>query len=188
MSEPGIKLTKSKISQTIDLNEIVGSDISNDELLVSRIGQAIIDYMDNRVEDGKGLGEVKLKSPYSQSYSESLDFKAAGKSKNQVNMRLSGDMLGSIDLLESKGSKVTIGINDPDQAIKAYGHQTGFEGHPYLKGPKRPFFGVTSEEIKKKILPEFKKEIEAKRVTSAEEQTRLINFIRGIKTLGDLLG
>ena len=187
MSEPGIKLSKSKVTQTIDLNKIVGSDISSDELLVSRIGQAIIDYMDTRVEDGKGLGEVKLKSPYSDSYSESLDFKAAGKSKNQVNMRLSGDMMGSIDLLATDGSKLTIGIDNPDQAIKAYGHQTGFEGHPFIKGPKRPFFGVTPDEIKKKILPEFKDEIKAKRVTSAEEQTRLINFIRGIKTLGDLL-
>jgi phage gpG-like protein len=187
MSEPGIKLSKSKVTQTIDLNKIVGSDISADELLVNRIGQAIIDYMDERVDDGKGLGEVKLKSPYSDSYAESLDFKAAGKSKSDVNMKLSGDMMGSIDLLKVDGSKLTIGIDDPDQAIKAYGHQTGFEGHPHIKGPKRPFFGVTPDEIKKKILPEFKDEIKAKRVTSAEEQNRLINFIRGIRTLGDLL-
>jgi hypothetical protein len=187
MSEAGIKLSKSKITQTIDLNDVIGSDISSDEVLVNRIGQAIIDYMENRVSDGRGLDNVKLKSPYSDSYADSLNFKAAGKTKNNVNMKLSGDMLGSIDLLKVDGSKLTIGIEDPDQAIKAYGHQTGFEGHPFLKGPKRPFFGVSTEELKKKVLTDFKKEIEAKKVTSFETQSKMINLIRGIKTLGDLL-
>lgn len=181
MSEPGIVVTKSKLTQTIDLNDVVGSDISSDEVLVNRIGQAIIDFMDDRSLDGKGFNGQKLKAPYSDSYADSLNFKASGKSKNDVNMRLSGDMMGSIDLLKVDGSKLVIGIDDPDQAIKAFNHQTGDTV------PKRPFFGVSSEELKKKILPEFKKEIEAKKVTSFESQTSLINFIRGIKTLGDLL-
>lgn len=180
MSEPGIVVKKSKITQTIDLNDIVGSDISGDEVLVSKIGQAIIDFMDVRSMDGKGFNGQKLKAPYSDAYSESLNFKAAGKSKNQVNMRLSGDMMGSIDLLKVDGSKLVIGIDDPNQAIKAFNHQTGDTV------PKRPFFGVSADELKNKILPEFKKEIEAKKVTSAEKVNKMISFIRGIKTLGDL--
>ena len=182
MAEPGIKLSQSKVTQTIDLNEVVGSDISSDEVLVTKIGQAIIDYMEERVDDGLGLGRVKLKSPYSKSYSESLDFIAAGKSRNDVNMKLSGDMMGSIDLIKTDGSVITIGIDDPDQAPKAFNHQTGDTV------PKRPFFGVTKKELKDYVLKEFKDEIAAKKVTSAEETNRLINFIRGIRTLGDLLG
>jgi len=189
LSEPGIKLSKSKITQTIDLNEVVGSDISSDEILVTKIGQAIIDYIDTRVEDGMGLGREKLKSPYTKDYSESLDFKAAGKSRGKVNMSLSDDMMSSIDIVETKGAKITYGITDSEQAVKAYGHQTGFSGHPTIPEGKykRPFFGVTKEEIKKYILDEFKDEIKAKKVTSTSEINKVIGELRGRRTLADLL-
>lgn len=189
MSEPGIKLSQSKITQTIDLNKLVGADISDDEQLVIKIGQKIIDYMEERVDEGKGYDREKLKSPYSTSYSESLEFKAAGKSRNDVNMKLSGDMMASIDILKTDGSKITIGIDDEEQAAKAYGHMTDFKGHPTLagKGNRRPFFGVTPEELKEYVLSEFKDEIKAKKVTSASEINKLISFIRGMRTLGDFL-
>lgn len=176
-----VKATLDKVSQTINLNEVIGSDISSDEKLVTKIGQAIIDYMDTRAEDGLGLGRKKLKSPYSKGYSESLDFVAAGKSKNKVNMRLSGDMLASIDILETKGATLTIGI-EGSEAPKAFNHQTGDTL------PKREFFGVTKDEIKKYILDEFSSEIKAKKNTSSDEQTKLINSIRGIRTLADFFG
>lgn len=175
------KATLEKLSQTINLNEVIGSDISGDEKLVSKIGQAIIDYMDTRVEDGLGLGRKKLKSPYSKDYSESLNFKAAGKSKGHVNMRLSGDMMASVDILETIGSKVTIGI-EGDQAPKAFNHQTGDTL------PKREFFGVTKDEIKKYILDEFKDEIKAKKVSSNEAIDNAVRGFRGIKTLADFFG
>jgi len=175
------KATLEKVSQTIDLNEIVGSDISKDEKLVTKIGQSIIDYIGQRVEDGLGYGRKKLKSPYSKAYASSLDFTAAGKSKNHVNMRLSGDMLAAIDITETNGAKVTIAI-EGDQAPKAFNHQTGDTL------PKREFFGVTKDEVKKYILEEFKDEIQAKKVTSAAEINALTNKIREIKTIADLFG
>jgi hypothetical protein len=175
------KATLERVSQTIDLNEIVGSDISKDEKLVTKIGQSIIDYMEQRVEDGLGYGRKKLKSPYSKSYASSLDFTAAGKSKNHVNMRLSGDMLASIDIVETNGAKVTIAI-EGDQAPKAFNHQTGDTL------PKREFFGVTKDEVKKYILEEFKSEIEAKKVTSAQGINQAVSAIRGIRTLADFFG
>lgn len=180
MAKP--KVTLEEVSQEIDLNKLVGSDISEDEQLVLKIGQKIIDYMEERVDDGLGYGRTKLKSPYSDAYSESLNFKAAGKSKTDVNMKLSGDMMASIDIIEVNGSKVTIGIDDPDQVPKAFNHQTGDTV------PRRPFFGVTNEELKQYVLSEFKDEIKAKRTTSAEEQSRLISAIRGIRTLAEFLG
>lgn len=164
-----IDLKKNKVSQTIDLNELLDSDISGDTVLVREIGQAIIDYMEERVDSGKGLNGVKLKSPYSKAYSESLDFKAAGKSPTDVNMKLSGDMMASIDIISEDGATIEIGIDDSDQAIKAYGNQTGFEGHPTIKGPKRPFFGVSVDELKTKILPKFQAKINASEVTKASE-------------------
>lgn len=180
MAKP--KVTLEEVSQEIDLNKLVGSDISEDEQLVLKIGQKIIDYMEERVDDGLGYGRTKLKSPYSDAYANSLNFKAAGKSKTDVNMKLSGDMMASIDIIEVNGSKVTIGIDDPDQVPKAFNHQTGDTV------PRRPFFGVTNEELKQYVLSEFKDEIKAKRTTSAEEQSRLISAIRGIRTLAEFLG
>lgn len=158
MSEPGIKLSKTKVSQTIDLSDIVGKDISGDPLLVRQIGQGIIDYLLERVGSGRGINGVKLKSPYSADYADSLEFKASGKVKSEVNMRLSGDMLGSLDFTDN-GSEITLTIDDPEQAIKAYAHQTGFEGHPTIKGPRRPFFGLSEREVNI-VLRDFKEEIE----------------------------
>lgn len=179
---PGFTLSEEEVSQTIDLKKITGVDISNDEKLVLKIGQKIIDYMEERVADGMGFNRSKLKSPYSSSYADSLVFKAAGKSKNQVNMRLSGDMMASIDILETDGAKIKIGIDDDSQAPKAYNHQTGDTL------PKREFFGVSNSELKNYIINEFKDEIKAKKVTSAEETESLIKTIRGIRTLAEFLG
>lgn len=164
----GIRLSKTSVTQKIDLSDVVGKDISNDPLLVRKIAQGIIDYVEKRSNSGKGLGEQKLHSPYSEEYSDSLAFKAAGKSKSKITMRLSGDMMGSMDLLEENGSVIEYGFSNPEQAIKAYGHQTGFEGHPTIKGPKREFFGVTVDEIKKHVLPKFKSELERSRLSIAD--------------------
>jgi hypothetical protein len=101
-------------------------------------------------------------------------------------MRLSGDMMGSMDLLSEDGAVITYGFDQPDQAIKAYAHQTGFEGHPTIKGPKREFFGVTSEEIKKEVLPKFSSQISGSGISAAslffsqktvQVQDKLINTI-----------
>lgn len=180
MAKP--KVTLEEVSQQIDLNKLVGSDISEDEQLVLKIGQKIIDYMEERVDEGLGYNRKKLEPEYSKEYAESLPFKAAGKSRNDVNMKLTGDMMASIDIIEVNGSKITIGIDDPSQAPKAFNHQTGDTV------PKRPFFGVTNKELKEYVLSEFKDEIKAKRTTSAEEQSRLISAIRGIRTLAEFLG
>lgn len=192
MAEPGIKLRKTRIEQKLNLAEIIGKDISADRVLVRKIAQGIIDYMVDRAKDGKGIGRRDLKSPYSKAYAESLAFKAAGKSRNNVNMTLSGDMLRSIDILEEDGASVTIGIDDPIDAPKAYGHQTGFEGHPTIPQGKyrRRFFGVTSDEIKKEIIPKFKDDIDrsvgTRAVTSLETQEAAIEFVQGIRNLGQL--
>lgn len=183
MSEPKLTtLSKSKIAQKIDLEEIVGKDISNDPALVAKIGQAMVDYMLERVDNGKGIGGVKLASPYSESYAESLDFKAAGKSKRDINMKLTGDMLSAVDF-DQDGNTITLKIDAPDQAIKAYGHQTGFEGHPTIKGPKRPFFGLSLKEIKN-VASEFKSEVERSKDTT-EKFSETQKLIKSVSDLFD---
>lgn len=178
----GLKVEKTEISQTIDLQKWTGKDLSSDPELVREIGQEVIDYMIKRSADNKGLGEVQFKPPkYSKTYADSLNFIAAGKSPTDVNMRLSGDMLGSIDMNE-EGNKVTIEIGE-DQTLKAYGHMTGYEGHPTIPNGKykRQFFGITKTEFDKNILPKFKNEIPKK--SREDLQGELINRIRNTRDL-----
>jgi len=163
MKKPTITL--SKIEQEFDLKELFGVDLSEDESLKQAIGQVMIDQMLSRIDDGRGIGGVRLKSPYSKLYSESLEFKAAGKSKNKVNMKLTGDMLASIDIVSTDGNKIVIGIGE-DEVEKAFNHQTGDTV------VKRPFFGFTKDEVSS-IVGKFKTKVK-KAVSVGEDATSLL--------------
>jgi hypothetical protein len=188
-----LKVTESEVSQEIDLNKLTGADLSQDPELTREIQQATIDYMLGRISEGKGIGGKALRSPYSKTYQASQDFEAAGKSATDVNMELSGDMLGTIDIIKesNNGAKFTFGINDPTEAIKAYGHQTGFKGHPTIPQGKykREFFGVFEKELKENVLSQFQEDIDRlKRSRVREETSRQINqrVLQSIRTAADL--
>jgi hypothetical protein len=161
-----------EVSQTLDLEALTGVDISIDPTLVKEIGQAVIDYMQTRVEEGRGYGGQKLTPSYSDEYAKSWPFKAAGKSKNRVNMALSGDMMGSIDIVKENGAEIKIAV-ESDQAPKAFNHQTGDTL------PKRKFFGITVDEFKSEILPQFKTAIKNVKDTSGDLQNLAIDQILG---------
>lgn len=187
----GLTITEDKIEQKIKLSEIIGKDISDNETLVMKIGQEIVDYMKERIENGRGLNDIKLETPYSKEYSKSIDFIAAGKSRGHVNMRLTGDMVDSIDVIDTSGDEILIGITDGSQTAKAYGHQTGFKGHPFLDGKhKRPFFGVSKSEIKENIISKYQDDINETinlgTKTSAKTVKKAISTIRKFKTVQDL--
>lgn len=167
MARPKVSLKA--IEQEIDLEELFGVDLSEADGLKKAIGQVLLDKMLTRVEGGQGIGGVKLKSPYSKKYAESVEFKAAGKSRGSVNMSLTGDMLASIDFEES-GNKITLKIAE-DQVEKAYNHITGDTV------PKRPFFGFSNaelKEIKKEFAPRIK---EAVRRDEAGGSETLLNAL-----------
>lgn len=93
---------------------------------------------------------------YSKEYVKSVDFKAAGKSKGDINLTLSGDMLASIELLETKKNKIRIGFEDGTiQNAKADGNIRGTYGKPRANPAKaRPFLGISDEELAK-ILKKY---------------------------------
>lgn len=103
----------------------------------------MIDRMVDRSEAGKDVLGKALPA-YSKEYKNSEDFERYGKSANERNMELTGEMLDSIDL-EVQGDEVIIKM-EGDQAPKAHGNITGQEGK-WKK--KRDFFGVTDFEVKK---------------------------------------
>ena len=136
----GLNLDKDDLYQEIDLKDFGLDDV--DSAKAEAIGQELIDLMIERTtEKSKSVDGRQLPS-YSKSYKESETFEQYGKT-NKVDMTLSGDMLGSIDVLEA-GETVKIGFIDTLQSNKAYGHMTGMEGHPFLDGKvkARKFFGV----------------------------------------------
>lgn len=169
----------SELSQKIDLKEITGVDIENDPNLRGKIAQEIVDYIKNRTTDkNNDISGNKFKE-YSKSYIDSFYFKATGKSPGDVNLTLFGDMLGTLDVIGEAGNLIEVGINNPKQARKAYGHQTGFEGHPNedMKKFQRAFFGITKKEISEKILPKFEDEIANISKQEPSDATRLARFL-----------
>ena len=157
MSAPTFK--KSKVKQTINLKDEFGVDFRGMNSLKEAIGGAIIERIRKRTSEGTGMSfsggsgrEVKLKGPYSKEYADSLDFKAFGKSRGKVNMSLTGDMLGLMDVIQVDGNKITIGWEEAEENAKAYNHSVGDTV------PRRPFFGVSKKELKD-IKKEFGSEI-----------------------------
>lgn len=150
----GITLKKNKVEQTFDLSDLFGASLKGRRDVKEAIGQAIIDKIITRTESGKAIGgKTKLKKPYSKSYQKSLDFKAAGKSKNSINMSLTGDMLGLLDIKKQSGDSITIGWKDKVENNKAFNHNTGDTV------PRREFFGLNKKEMGD-IKREFKSEVE----------------------------
>jgi hypothetical protein len=139
MGKPSTK-HQTNVHQKINLKDELGIDLSGRDDLKEMIGQAIIDKIKERTAAGADINGEAFKG-YSKTYKESLEFKAAGKGNN-VNMRLSGDMLELMDF-SINGNTIKIGWDDVEQSKKAHGHITG---GGFL--PKRNFFGVTNDDLK----------------------------------------
>lgn len=185
-----LKVKKNNVSQTINLKEAFGLDFTGKRTLKELVGQEIIDHILKRTKQNKGVNikedgsgrTINLRKPYSNSYKNSLEFKAAGKQPNNVNMRLTGQMLETLDIKNIKGNNLTIGWTDKTENNKAHGHMTGKEGK--VPKMKRPFFGVTNKELKD-IGAKFKKDFDRALKIKQDEGTQAFNtFV--LKLIDDL--
>lgn len=106
-----------------------------------KAGRLIIDRILERTANNIS-SEGKRFPNYSKSYSESLEFKIAGKSQNNPNLRLSGDTLDSLQILENGKGFITIGYKEGtaenDKAVWA--ERTD-------NGPARKFLGIQDSEL-----------------------------------------
>ncbi len=173
----GLKLTESEVSQTVDLNELFGANFTGNSGLAQAIGQAMVDKILERTSkgigvDGKNLKKFSAKSAYSEEYKDSLEFKAFGKSNSKVNMELTGQMLGTMDILEQSRGKIKIGWNDDVENAKAYNHNEG------ITVPKRRFFGLNDSELKE-IKSEFIDRVREETKNLQSEKDSIINEIIG---------
>lgn len=116
----------------------------------------ILKYIRERTAEGRDKDGKKFPK-YSPSYVKSLDFKIAGKSKGDVNLRLSGDMMAALDLIKSDPGKLVIGYRPGDpEAGRAEGNIRGTYGKDSgSSSKKRDFLGISSDVLKKEILSKF---------------------------------
>lgn len=119
------------------------------------IAQDMIEMMRERAKEGMGVSKDgdsvrRKKFPgYSDSYAHSLDFKIAGKKKGDVNLTLSGDMLGAMDLVKHKKGELVIGFEAGTQEAEiAEGNILGTYGQSTPNPSRaRDFLGLTPREI-----------------------------------------
>jgi phage gpG-like protein len=165
-----IKLSKSEVSQSFNLDEIYGREPTSQEAqnFIELAKERIIE----RSQSGVDLNNEKFKR-YSEDYA---DFK--GVSRSDVDMTLFGDMLLSVNG-DATRNGVRISISG-DEASKAFGHMTGFRGHPTIKnGPKREFFGLTNDEAE--LIAEAVQE----QTTSFFDQIDIASIVRNIGLVVD---
>ncbi len=189
MAAPKVK--KNNVEQTINLKEEFGIDFAGRRPLRELIGQAILDRIRERTDAGQGVRfsrsgsgtQIKLKSPYSKAYSKTLEFKAFGKRKGKVNMSLTGDMLGLMEIKRQSGNTLTIGWDEKEENNKAFNHVSGDTV------PKRPFFGVSKGEIadiKKEFRTDIKEAVKLQRDKGNDQFNKFVTgLINKIKSDGD---
>lgn len=113
----------------------------------------IAEYVRDELLQHYGDGESpvaggKWKRRLSKDYAE---LKKEISGSNFANMELYGDMLDSLEY-RIEGGKIKIGWFSGEEAAKAYGHQTGYEGHPTIKnGPVRQLLPEQGQKLKPDI-------------------------------------
>jgi hypothetical protein len=127
------------------------------------IADELIDVMIDQAKSGRGIAleepgiaDRRKRFPgYSETYVNSLDFNIAGKSKGSVDLTLSGDMLGAIQLLDHEDGKLIIGFEPGSENDRAEGNILGTYGQDTPNPSKaRNFLGVTRGELKQ-VLAQF---------------------------------
>jgi hypothetical protein len=172
---PGLKLEINEVSQTIDFDEVFDADLSDNRELRLAIGQAIIERILERTEEGRDIHGNRF-AAYDKDYVKSLTFRAHNKSEGEINMTLKGDMLAQIDIIEEDANAIKIGWDDDTENAKAYNHNTG----DTVK--KRQFFGVTAGELAQ-IQKEFASELVKHSYAQEQEQQKktVLDIVAGLE-------
>lgn len=160
-----------QVKLKINLDDLFGERLDLNRSTREAIGQAIIDRIVERTQSGVDKFGKSMGS-YSPTYKKSLAFQVTKGGETQVNLTQTGDMLGSLTILEETPRTITIGFDDSEQNAKAFGHISGMQGHPVLDGKvkKRDFMGLPAKDLNA-IASKFERQ--AKRVDAIESaQTR----------------
>lgn len=115
------------------------------------LAQAIIQEIFERTQRGIDKDGKPFKS-YTKQYVESLDFRNAGKSRSNVNLTMTGDMLGGLELVSHSAGLITIGYKDiaSETANKAEGNIIGSYGKKLPNAENaRNFLGLPDDVVRR---------------------------------------
>lgn len=171
------KLNKDALTVSIDLEKLLGG-VAKNTAVRETFFQLALDSLMARLDSGKNINGASL-GKYSKSYINSLAFHVFGKSKT-VNMQLTGDMVNDIEIKKQSDKMLEIGFGSEENSQKAYGHMTGFKGHPTLEGKvaKREWFGWSDKELEA-IAKDMRPEVSAKEAVSDAKVLGLLERLVG---------
>lgn len=132
MSEPQ---KKKRIAIPKDLTEEARITLANN----------VIEYIKERTDKNLDIDKKRFHK-YSESYINSPDFKAAGKSPNDVNLRLSNEMMESMELIDQGPGYITIGYQEGTAANDKAVWQERSDN-----GPSRMFVGISDKDLEVQI-------------------------------------
>lgn len=147
-------ITKKEVSKTISLKSKL-RNIEDKKSALEEVGEYLRDSILDSLGDAEtpvqgGSYKATLSDPYKK-------IKAKISGSKDANLELFGDMLDALDYnINPRKGTVTVGIFDDEQAEKAYGHNTGFKGHPNPKmrgnKNKRQFIPNSKQKFKEEIM------------------------------------
>ncbi len=112
-----------------------------------QVASDIIEFIRKRTESGLDKNNRDFPE-YSKAYIQSLEFKIAGKSASKIDLRLSGDMMAALQLLDHRDGKITIGFQDGStENDRADGNITGSYGGSPNKKKARDFLGIADDDL-----------------------------------------
>lgn len=135
-----------------------------------QIGIEIVNYIVDRTKNGQGIGKKPFKPQYSKTYVKTPEFEIAGKSRGDVNLTLSGDMLSSLEVINTSIiGRIVIGLTGQHENDKSvWLEEKGFK-----------FLGLTDKELNS-ILADFgvpEREIQPADISESFVES----FIRGLR-------
>ena len=147
----------------------IPSDIDN---LGRRVlGQMFIDFIQDRTAKGQDINNGKFAS-YSKEYKDSEEFKIARKSST-VNLRLTGDMMASIEILSDGSGFIELGYEAGSDENDRAKWVSDFDN-----GPSRDFLGM-NEVDKNQVVSSFRETNPAVEDTRNTEARSILNRILG---------
>jgi hypothetical protein len=155
------------MKQTINLKNRLGRKPTLEELI--EFGEAAIEQINARTLSGETVNGSSF-APYSEDYA-----KQKGVSRNSVDLFLDGDMLGALDFdVDDERGVVEIKVVGDLEVKKGYNHHVGDTL------PKRPWFGITTDEVNS-LIANFADEAEESE--STPERITLGDILQAVSSL-----
>ena len=141
-------ITKTEVSTSIRPEIPSWVDSETKEQILEEVGRYVTTEIALHLGDGNS--PVEGHGAFKKLSADYADEEKGGDTK--PNLELGGDMLAALEW-RVEMDEVKIGFFDKEEAIKAYGHNTGMKGHPWLEGkaPVRRIIPEVKENFKQDI-------------------------------------